>query len=193
MKPGRDPLSLVALQARFADEEKCLALLERARWPAGPTCPHCGVTGHASRLKARPGQFACLDCGKSFSVTSGTPMHKTHLPASIWIIASYLIATSSTTSSKGLSSLKLAGLLGLQYRTTWHLAHRIRAMMDSHPAPLRGIVELDETSMGGKPRGTNRPETPAPVPLFADPQPAPERKPSKRRKAGRLPLKTVFA
>jgi hypothetical protein len=112
-------------------------------------------------------------------------MHKTHLPASIWIIASYLIATSSTTSSKGLSSLKLAGLLGLQYRTTWHLAHRIRAMMDSHPALLRGIVELDETSMGGKPRGTNRPEIPAPVPLFADPQPAPERKPSKRRKAGR--------
>jgi len=181
MKPRRDPLTLAALQARFSDEEKCLVFLERARWPAGPTCPHCGVIGHASRLKARPGQFACLDCGKSFSVTSGTPMHKTHLPVSVWIIAAYLIATSS----KGISSLKLASLLGLQYRTTWHLTHRIRAMMDSNPDLLRGIVELDETYMGGKPRGTNRPEPPAPIPLLEEPRPEPEPKPSKRRRAGR--------
>ncbi len=181
MKPGRDPLTLPALQARFCDEGKCLAFLEQARWPAGPACPHCGVVNHASRITARPGQFICLDCRKTFSATSGTPMHKTHLSICIWIIAAYLIASSS----KGISSLKLASLLGLQYRTTWHLAHRIRAMMDSNPGLLTGIVELDETYMGGKPRAKNQPTKPAPVPLL-EPEPAPEPKPKgKKRKSGR--------
>jgi hypothetical protein len=99
----------------------------------------------------------------------------------MWIIATYLIATSS----KGISSLKLASLLGLQYRTTWHLAHRIRAMMDSHPDLLRGIVDLDETEVGGKPRATNKPEPPAPIPLFEEPKEEPEQKPKKRHKGGR--------
>lgn len=181
MKPAKDPLTLLALQARFSDEGECIDFLERARWAAGPQCPHCGTLNHASRIKARPGQFACLSCRKSFSVTSGTPMHKTHLPICTWIIASYLIATSS----KGISSLKLASLLGLQYRTTWHLAHRIRAMMDSNPGVLTGIVELDETYMGGKPRAANKPEPPAPVPLLEpQPEPEPQAKP-KKRQAGR--------
>ena len=139
MKPGKDPLTLPALQKRFSDPATCLAFLEKARWPDGPVCPGCGVINHVSRITTLPGRFTCLDCGKRFSVTAGTPMHSTHLPICTWIIAMYLIATSS----KGISSLKLASLLGLQYRTTWHLTHRIRAIMDSDPALLKGIVELD--------------------------------------------------
>lgn len=108
-------------------------------------------------------------------------MHGTHLPLCTWIIASYLLATSS----KGISSLKLASLLGLQYRTTWHLTHRIRAMMDDAPDLMRGIVELDETYMGGKPRARNRPSPPAPVPLFEPDPPPPPKTGKKRRKAGR--------
>jgi len=77
MRPGRAPLSLVALQARFCDEEKCPALLERARWPAGPTCPHCDVIGQASRLKARPGKFACLDWG-NLGACTGTVAEVDH-------------------------------------------------------------------------------------------------------------------
>jgi hypothetical protein len=106
MKPGRDPLTLAALQARFCDEGQCLDFLERARWPAGPVCPKCGVVNHASRISTLPGRFTCLSCHSRFSVTAGTPMHSTHLPIAVWIIATYLIATSS----KGISSLKLASL-----------------------------------------------------------------------------------
>jgi transposase-like protein len=181
MKPGRDPLTLRELQRRFNDEAKCLAFLERARWPHGPECPACGVVGRASRITTRPGDFTCLSCQRRFSVTAGTPMHGTHLPICIWIIACYLLATSS----KGISSLKLASLLGLQYRTTWHLTHRIRAMMDDAPDLMRGIVDLDETYVGGKPRAQNRPEPPAPIPLFEPDPPPPPRKGKKRRKAGR--------
>ena len=182
MKPGRDPLALAALQARFGDEAQCLSLLEHARWPAGPVCPKCGVVNHASRITTLPGRFTCLSCHSRFSVTAGTPMHKTHLPTATWIIAMYLIASSS----KGVSSLKLASLLGLQYRTTWHLTHRIRAMMDRNPELLKGIVELDETYVGGKPRKTNKPAPPAPIPLLEEPKPelpSPELKAGSRRKA----------
>lgn len=183
MKPGKDPLTLPALQKRFSDPATCLAFLEKARWPDGPVCPGCGVVNHASRITTLPGRFTCLDCGKRFSVTAGTPMHGTHLPPATWIIAMYLIASSS----KGISSLKLASLLGLQYRTTWHLTHRIRAMMDSDPALLKGIVELDETYMGGKPRKTNKPQPSAPIPLFEEPKVEKAAKVDgrRKRKAGR--------
>jgi len=176
MKPGRDPLTLSELQRRFSDEKKCLAFLERARWPRGPVCPACGTIGHASRITTRPGEFTCLSCKRRFSVTAGTPMHKTHLPICTWLIATYLLATSS----KGISSLKLAGWLGLQYRTVWHLTHRIRAMMDDAPELMRGIVELDETYMGGRPRRRNRPQPPAPIPLFEKEEPP--KPPAKPRK-----------
>ena len=176
-KPGRDLLTLAALQKRFADDADCLAFLEKARWPEGPVCPGCGVMNRASRLTTLPGRFTCLECGKRFSVTSGTPMHKTHLPIRTWIIATYLLATSS----KGVSSLRLASWLGLQYRTTWHLTHRIRAMMDSSPDMLRGIVELDETYMGGKARAENKPQTPEALPLFEEPAPELPKKATKRK------------
>jgi transposase-like protein len=182
LKPGHDPLTLAALQRRFNDEAKCLAFLERARWPHGPECPACGTINRASRITTRPGRFTCLACKSRFSITAGTPMHGSHLPLCTWIIATYLLATSS----KGISSLKLASLLGLQYRTTWHLTHRIRAMMDEAPALMRGIVELDETYLGGKPRPRNRPQPPAPVPLFEKPQPPePPKKGRRPRKGGR--------
>lgn len=183
MKPGKDPLTLAQLQKRFCDPAACLAFLEKARWPAGPVCPACGVVDRSSRITTLPGRFTCLDCGKRFSVTAGTPMHSTHLPICTWIVAMYLLATSS----KGISSLKLASWLGLQYRTTWHLTHRIRAMMDSDSALLKGIVELDETYMGGKPRASNKPQPPAPAPLFEEPKPEEPTKVDgrRKRKAGR--------
>ena len=183
MKPGKDLLTLSALQARFCDEDKAREFLEHVRWPHGLECPKCGVVNRASRIMTLPGRFTCLECATRFSVTSGTPMHKTHLPIATWIIATYLIATSS----KGISSLKLASLLGLQYRTTWHLTHRIRAMMDSDPTLLKGIVELDETYMGGKPRASNKPRPAAPIPLFEEPktEKSPKVDGRRKRKVGR--------
>jgi len=190
MKPGRDPLTLAELQRRFSDEEKCLAFLERARWPEGKVCPNCGAVDHASRLTTRPGEFTCLDCMRRFSVTADTPMHKTHLPISTWIIAAYLL----TTGSKGISSLKLASLLGLQYRTTWHLTHQIRAMMLEAPDLLRGLVELDEISIGGRRRRSNRSRPPAPIALLErsePPKPKTKAKTKAKRKRGRGGGKTM--
>lgn len=135
---------------RFGTDEACRAHLEAVRWPDGPVCPHCGAVDRATVVRGRrPGLYRCASCTRQFTVTIGTAMEGTRLPLSTWYLAMYLMLSSS----KGVSAKKLGEQLGLQYRTAWHLAHRIRAMLASgEQAPLAGIVEADETYVGGKPR-----------------------------------------
>ncbi len=142
----------------FATNEACRLHLEMVRWPDGPVCDRCGSVNDASRIETREGVWGCRECGKQFTVTAGTPMHGTHLPLHIWFLAMYLIIASS----KGISAVKLGEQLGIQYRTAWHLGHRIRAMLASGEKPLlAGLVEADETYVGGKasnlPRSARRP------------------------------------
>lgn len=144
---------------KFSTDEACRAHLESVRWPEGPVCPRCGTVAEATAVVNKPGYWQCRPCGKQFSVTAGTPMHGTHLPLSVWYLAMYLILASS----KGISAVKLGEQLGVQYRTAWHLGHRIRAMLASGEKPiLSGLVEADETYVGGKaknlPKGAAKPE-----------------------------------
>ena len=144
---------------KFGTDEACRAHLESVRWPDGPVCDRCGTINDAIPVEGRAGFWRCRPCGKQFSVTAGTPMHGTHLPLHVWYLAMYLILASS----KGISAVKLGEQLGIQYRTAWHLGHRIRAMLASGEKPiLSGLVEADETYVGGKaanlPKSAPRPE-----------------------------------
>lgn len=146
-------LSLAEFKSRFDTDEKCREYLERVTWGDQPACRHCGSL-KVWRIKgksARPGLFQCGEtkgCGKQFTVTVGTVFHDTHLPLTKWFLAIFLL----TESSKGISANALSKWLGVTYRTAWHLAHRIRRMMDADKTLLTGIVEVDETYVGGKPR-----------------------------------------
>ncbi len=145
-------MKLKTLMRRYPTEAAARRWFDEARWPDGPVCPRCGVEERASRLRTRRGQFTCLDCRYRYSVTSGTALHNTKLPLRTWLIAMYMI----TTSSKGISAMKLADWLGVSYKTAWHMGHRIRAMMAAEAILLEGVVELDETYVGGKPRKVHR-------------------------------------
>ena len=105
-----------------------------------------------SEIKGR-GQWDCLGCGYHFSVTAGTIMHDSHLPLRKWFAAIYLMCESR----KGMSANQLKRTLGIgSYRTAWYLCHRIRAAMGNDPfvgPTLFGIVEVDETLVGGRKRG----------------------------------------
>src|SRR5690606_426012 len=129
------------------------AWFEVARWPNGVRCPRCS-SDLVRRLSTRPSQFNCRGCRYRFSVTSGTPLHGTHLPLKTWLLAMYLMATST----RRVSARRLSLWLGIGYRSAWHLAHRIRALMAADPLlgkRIAGIVETDETRIGGKPRKRN--------------------------------------
>lgn len=141
-------VSLVKLIENFGSEDKCRAYLEELRWPDGVTCPRCSGTT-ISRITKRK-QFDCDSCRYQFSVTAGTIFHDSHLPLWKWFLAIYLICESK----KGISANQLKRTLEVSYKTAWYLAHRIRAAMgEVEGSPLVGIIEVDETLVGGKRRG----------------------------------------
>jgi transposase-like protein len=141
------PVDLIDLMDSFGTYDRCQAALEGLRWPDGPRCPRC-QSPKLSRIYKRD-QFDCDSCGYQFSVTAGTIFHDTHLPLRKWFLAVYVM----TESRKGVSANQLKRMLGVSYKTAWYLCHRIRsAMAEAQPRPLTGVVETDETYLGGKPR-----------------------------------------
>lgn len=145
-------MSMRAFNVLFPDEDAARAWFERARWPHGPQCPSCGVVGNAAWLKTRR-KWRCRPCLAEFTVTAGTPMHRTHLPLLTWLQAFYLIVASS----KGISAVKLGEMLDVSYPTAWFLGHRIRAMMAEANPILSGVVEIDEMYAGAPPRKRAKP------------------------------------
>ena len=144
-------MDLIKLMDDFNSDEKCREILEELRWPDGVACIRCGST-HIRYTHSR-NQYDCGACGYQFSVTAGTMLHDSHLPLKKWFLAVYLM----TESKKGISALQLKRTLNVAYRTAWYLCHRVRAAMEeAYPVPLRGLVEIDETFIGGKTRGKGR-------------------------------------
>ena len=144
---------LLTLVDDFNTDAKCRELLERLRWPNDVACFRCGSLS-VSEIEGR-GQFDCNACRYQFSVTAGTIMHDSHLPLRKWFIAIYLMCESK----KGISALQLKRTIKVAYKTAWYLCHRIREAMGNDPfdgPTLLGIVEVDETLVGGKTRGKGR-------------------------------------
>ncbi len=119
--------------------------------------PHCG-SGDTSALRGRscrPGLYQCRDCRLRFTVTARTPMHGTKLDLRIWVGAMFVVLTSS----KGISSVVMGRLLGVNQKTAWELGQASREMMDDRNRellPLEDIVEVDEACVGGAPKSLSR-------------------------------------
>jgi transposase-like protein len=136
-------------------EDEARTILENILWPDGPVCPHC-QSRNATRIngkskKVRDGLLQCKDCRGQFTVTVGTVMHRSHITLRQWVQAFHSVCSHK----KGVSALQLQRNLGLKsYQAAWHLAHRIRFAMREAPIKkaLKGIVEVDETYIGGKSR-----------------------------------------
>jgi transposase-like protein len=151
-------MKLIDCPKAFATDEMCLAYLEAKRWPHGVRCPVCGgkeiskINRKSKSKNVRAQLYQCLEksCKTQFSATSGTIFHDSHLPLGKWFMAIALLIDAK----KGMSALQLQRHLGVNYRTAWYLAHRIReAMNEPGGLKLTGTVEIDETYIGGKKRG----------------------------------------
>ena len=152
-------LNLISLAQHFSDDEKAREYVESLRWPEGPICPHCGEINNSFRLKpqdskkgkhVRPGVWKCGGCREQFTVTVGTIFEDSHIPLSKWLLAYHLLCASK----KGMSAHQLHRMLKVTYRSAWFMAHRIRYTMSQEPlsSKLDGVVEIDETYVGGKRR-----------------------------------------
>jgi transposase-like protein len=137
----------------FNDVHNARKWLEGHLWADGPVCSHCGTVNNATALDTRPGLYQCNEsaCRKQFTVMTGTLFERSHIPLNKWLMAAFLICASK----KGMSAHQLHRMLGISYKSTWFMMHRIREAMreGTFPGALGGadkIVEADETYVGGK-------------------------------------------
>src|SRR5438309_726108 len=132
----------------FANEQQARKFLEASRWPNGPVCPHCKKTETVTPFTGKsmgPGWYHCNDCREKFTVRVGTLYERSHIPLHKWLLATHLIVSSK----KGMSALQLSRMLGISYKSTWFMCHRIReAVKPTKRSSLGGegkTVEADET------------------------------------------------
>jgi transposase-like protein len=132
----------------FPDETACKLYLVARRWPDGIRCPRCG-TENVYAEPTRKFNWRCRVCPKyRFSLLVGTIFENTNYPLLTWFRVLYLMLSSK----KGMSALQIHRMIGSgSYRTAWYLAHRLRAgLADPEFRRLMGVVEVDETYIGGK-------------------------------------------
>jgi transposase-like protein len=147
-------MNLLTIFSRFPDQEACIEHLESTRWGEAPYCPLCGSTSVARKADSqRVGRWNCHGCKASFNVLSGTIFEKTKIELQKWFLAIGLLVNAK----KSVSSGQLARDLDMNQKSAWYMQQRIRAAMLTHEGELlQGIVEADETYVGGKRRRPNR-------------------------------------
>ncbi len=149
-------MNLLEVMERFPDQESCIKFLESVRWGDEPKCTHCGsnrVNSRHERKENLIGRYNCQDCKASFKVTCNTIFHRTKMPLQKWFLAISLMINAK----KSLSSHQLARDLELNQMTAWNMMQKIRAEMSKKSSVLlKGIIEADETYIGGKPRKRNK-------------------------------------
>lgn len=150
-------MNVIEIFQSFQTQEQAIGYLETIRWRGRPVCPYCKgekVCRHASGDRAEQ-RWQCQACTRSFSVTVGTIFQGTHIPLRNW----FLVLGLMLGAKKSASAYQISRDLGMRRPTVWSMMHRIRAVMASDPAQnvlLHGLVEADETYVGGKPRKGNK-------------------------------------
>lgn len=144
---------IVAIYRQFPTRERCIEHLEAVRWGGRPLCPYCGAEAISRHREAlRDDRWQCQRCKRSFSVTVDTIFHRTHIDLQRW----FLLISLMLSAKKGLSAMQAARDLEMRRPTVWSMMHRIRKALADDGELLRGVVEMDETFVGGKPRRRNR-------------------------------------
>lgn len=143
-------LSIAQFEKLFPHDEACKQYLMNHRWPEGVRCPRCGHE-QVWQLESKPWHWQCKNCapdGYRFSVLVGTIFENTNKPLREWFRVIHLMLTSK----KGISAYQVMRYMGFgSYKTAWLMCHKVRtSLQDKHFRKLIGIVEVDETFIGGK-------------------------------------------
>jgi transposase-like protein len=145
-------MTLKQLMETFPNDNACKKFLMERRWSKGVKCPRCD-NPKVYQLKSRPWHWVCKSCTPTkrsayrFSVTVGTVFENTNIHLKTW----FEVLWQMLNSKKGVSALQISRQIGTTHQTAWYMCHRLRAgMMDPDFKKLMGIVEVDETFIGGK-------------------------------------------
>jgi transposase-like protein len=140
-------MNLKTLHSKYGTQEKCLAYLIKLRWGKKVVCVHCG-SKHVTKPK-KGIRFHCNSCNKNFSVLMGTIFEETRLELNKW----FEIILLTMNAKMGISAAEVSRDVGVKYHTAWFACHKVRcAMVSEEGIKLEGVVEFDESYLGGKPR-----------------------------------------
>ena len=148
--PRQQEFTRRTIREEYGTEEACEALFIQMRWRDGVTCPRC-ISDNVHRIESQR-KFNCRSCQYRFSVTSGTWLHKTHTPLATWLEIAYEMVEDA----HGIAANEVKRKEDLEYRTAWLLCHTIRLAIKQDlrkAGKLGGIVEVDESWVGGKVEG----------------------------------------
>ncbi|MDR1501664.1 MAG: IS1595 family transposase [Prevotella sp.] len=151
------PKSLLDLLKTLHDKTACRVYLEGLRWQGIPKCPNCNCQCEKHyKLKNNGtfhGLYKCKECKKRFTVTVGTMFEGSNVSLDKWFLAIYLFLSHK----KGISSIQLSKDIGVTQKTAWFMLTKIRHNMNDIDAivanKLDGVVQVDETYVGGKSKG----------------------------------------
>jgi transposase-like protein len=145
------PTTLLEAVTFFADPNRAFEYAVRLRWPNGIACPRMGCGNANVQFIATRKMWRCKECKRQFSVKTGTIFESSPLPFAKWLPAIWLLANTKN----GTSSHELARALGVTQKTAWFMLHRVReAMAPADDRMFDGVVEADETFVGGKKKAT---------------------------------------
>ncbi len=141
-----DKITISAFQLfkMFPDQESARAYLENIVWADGIKCPHCNTSDSITTRKG--GYYRCNACKEDFTVRTGTIFERSHVPLHKWLYAMYLLITAR----KGISSMQLSKEIGITQKSAWFVLQRLREACGNDLTMLQGIIEIDETYIGGK-------------------------------------------
>lgn len=134
------------LHEQFPNDDACLDYMFQKQYGALPACLKCGVINPKYYRVRKRKCYECNDCGYQLSPLANTIFHKSETPLTKWFYAIYLFSVGKN----GVSAKEIERHLGVTYKTAWRMAKQIRFMMQQSSNPLSGIVEADETYIGGK-------------------------------------------
>jgi len=137
-------MNIVQIYKQFPSHKSCIKHLEKIRWNNIAKCPYCNSTN--STPVPQELRYHCNTCNTSFSVTVGTVFHKTKLDLQQWFLAISLVLNAK----KGISARQLARDIDVTKDTAWYMLMRLRKALTEYGDLLEGIVEADETYVGGK-------------------------------------------
>lgn len=134
------------LHEQFPNDDACLDYMFQKQYGSLPACLKCGVINPKYYRVRKRKCYECNDCGYQISPLANTIFHKSETPLTKWFYAIYLFSVGKN----GISAKEIERHLGVTYKTAWRMAKQIRFMMQQSDNPLSGIVEADETYIGGK-------------------------------------------